>query len=112
MTSTQVQQLQYLKWCETSSKGMQPFTRPSSTKNILTGEVVNNVQVDKSLCCTKEDGVACAKSVDKRLRNKSSSIHSTISKIKLMSPKTALNLDSKADIKSETIKALMFIEYG
>ena len=64
------------------------------------------------LCCIKEGGVACAKFVDERLRNKSSLIHSTISKIKFMSPKTALNLDSKADIKSETIKALMFIEYG
>ena len=29
-----------------------------------------------------------------------------------MYPKTALNFDSKAHLKSETIKALMFIEYG
>ena len=38
-------------------------------------------------------------------------MHSTISKIKYTSPKTTLNLDSKADVKGETIKALMFIEY-
>ena len=39
-------------------------------------------------------------------------IDSTINKIKFTSPKTTLNLASKTDIKDETIKALMFIEYG
>ena len=43
---------------------------------------------------------------------KSLSIHSTISKIKFAAPKTTLNLVSKVDVKSETIKALMFIEYA
>ena len=36
----------------------------------------------------------------------------TISKVKFILPKTTLSLASKADIKDETIKALMFIEYG
>lgn len=81
-------------------------------KNILTGEIVTNVKVDQLLCCIKEGSAACAKFINDRLRKKSLSMHSTISKIKITSPKTTLNLDSKADVKGETIKALMFIEYG
>ena len=73
---------------------------------------MTNVNVDKLLSCIKEGSAACAKYIDDRLRNRSISIHSTISKIKFKSPKTTLKLASKADIKDETIKALMFIEYG
>ena len=43
---------------------------------------------------------------------KSLSIHSTISKIKFADPKTILNQASKVDVKGETIKAIMFIEYA
>ena len=89
-----------------------PLQDQVALKNILTGEIVTNINVDKLLCCMKEGGSACAKFIDDRLRNSSISIHSTISKIKFTSPKTTLNLDSKADIKDETIKALMFLEYG
>lgn len=77
-------------------------------KNILTGEIVTNVQVDKLLCCVSR---RAALLIDNRLK-KSLSIHSTISKIKFTSAKTTLKLDSKADVKGETIKTLMFIEYG
>ena len=59
-----------------------------------------------------EGDSVCAKFIDDCLRNKSVSILSTINKIKFTSPKATLNLDSKADIKDETIKALMFLEYG
>lgn len=61
--------------------------------------------------CIKEGSAACAKFIDNRLK-KSLSINSTISKIKFTSAKTTLKLDSKADVKGETIKTLMFIEYG
>jgi hypothetical protein len=81
-------------------------------KNVLTGEIVTSVKVDKLICCIKEGRNACAKFINNRLRKRSVSIHTTISKIKFTSPKTTLNLDSKADVKDETIKALMFIEYG
>ena len=64
-----------------------PLQDQVALENILTGEVVSNVQVDKLLCCMKEGGATCAKFVDEWLRNKSSSIHSTISKIKFMSPR-------------------------
>ncbi len=90
-----------------------PLQDQVALKNILTGEIVTNVQVDKLLCCFQEGSAAYAKYINDRLRKKSVSIHSTISKLKFKSPpKTTLNLESKADIKGETIKALMFIEYG
>ena len=81
-------------------------------KNILTGEIVTNVAVDKLLCCLEEGKAAYVKFINDRLRRKSLSIHSTINKIKFTIPKTTVNLDFKADISGETIKALMFIEYG
>jgi hypothetical protein len=81
-------------------------------KNILTGETVVNINIDKLLLCLKEGSSACAKFIDERLRNRSKSIHSTINKIKFASPKATFNVVSKVDIKEETIKALMFIEYG
>ncbi|KAJ4939550.1 hypothetical protein JOQ06_028998, partial [Pogonophryne albipinna] len=89
-----------------------PLQDQVALKNILTGGIVTNVDIDKLLCCMKEGSAACAKFIDERLRNRSISIHSTISKIKFTSPKTTLNLAPKVDIKDETIKALMFIEYG
>ena len=89
-----------------------PLQDQVALKNVLTGETVTNVNVDKLLCCIKEGSTACANFIDDRLRNRSISIHSTISKIKFTSPNTTLKLAPKADIKDETIKALMFIEYG
>ncbi|KAF3844532.1 hypothetical protein F7725_007695 [Dissostichus mawsoni] len=89
-----------------------PLQDQVALKNVLTGEIVTNVNVDKLLCCLTEGSAACAKFIDDRLRNRSISIHSTISRIKFRSPKTILKLTSKADIKDETIKALKFIEYG
>ena len=89
-----------------------PLQDQVALKNVLTGEIVTNVNVDKLLCCIKEGSTACANFIDDRLRNRSISIHSTISKIKFTSPNTTLKLAPKADIKDETIKALMFIEYG
>ena len=73
---------------------------------------MTSVKVNKLICCIKEGRNACAKFINEQLRKRSVSIHSTISKVKFKSPKTTLNLDVKADIKDETIKALMFIEYG
>ena len=89
---------------------MQSSQDQVALKNILTGEIVTSVKVDKLICCIKEGCNACAKFINERLKRRSVSIHSTISKVKFKSPKTTLNLDIKADIKDETIKALMFIE--
>ncbi len=81
-------------------------------KNILTGEVVTSVNVQKLLSCIEEGNIAYTKFISERLQKKALSIHATITKIRFVSPKATLNLDSKADIKGETIKALMYIEYG
>lgn len=89
-----------------------PLQDQAVLKNILIGEVVTTVKVDKLLCCIEEGSAAYAKFINDRLEKKSLSLHSTISKIKFTPSKTSLNLDLKADIKGETIKALMFIEYG
>ena len=70
---------------------------------------MTNVNIDKLICCMKEGHEAYANFINDRLRNKSVSIHSTISKIKFTPPKATLNLASTTDIKSETIKALMFL---
>ena len=50
--------------------------------------------------------------VEDRLSDKTLSIHSTITEIKHSAQKTTLKLESKIDVKSDTIRALMFIEYG
>ena len=89
-----------------------PLRDQATLKNILTGETVTNVNIDKFVCCMKEGHEAYANFIKDRLRNKSVSINSTISKIKFKPPKTALKLTSKTDVKSETIKALMFLVYG
>ncbi len=82
-----------------------PLQDQVALKNILTGEIVTNVQVDKLLCCFQEGSAAYAKYVNDRLRKTSVSIHSTISKLKFKSPpKTTLNLESKADIKGNATK--------
>ena len=89
-----------------------PLQDQVALKNVITGEIVTKVNVDKLVSCMKEGSAAYAKFIDDRLRNRSISIHSTISKIKFTSPSTTLNLAPKANIKDETIKSLMFIEYG
>ena len=89
-----------------------PLQDQVSLKNVLTGEIVTKVNVDQLVSCMTEGSAAYAKFIDDRLGNKSVSIHSTISKIKFTSPSITLNLAPKANIKDETIKALMFIEYG
>ena len=89
-----------------------PFLDLETLKNVLTGEIVSKVDVTKLLCCTKMGGGAFAEFVENRLRDKKVSIHSTISKIKYSSPHVSTHSASKTDIKDETIKALMFIEYG
>ena len=86
-----------------------PFLDLETLKNVLTGEIVSKVDV---LCCTKMGRGAFTEFVENRLRDKKVSIHSTISKIKYSSPQVSKHSTSKADIKDETIKALMFIEYG
>ena len=89
-----------------------PLQDQAELKNILTGEVVTNVKVDKLICCMREGHEAYTRFINDRLSKKSLSIHSTISKIKFAAPKTTLNVVSKVDVKSETIKTLMFIEYA
>ena len=72
---------------------------------------MTNVKVDKLICCVREGHVVYTRFINDQLSKMSLSIHSSISKIKFAAPKTTLNLVSKVDVKSETIKALMFIEY-
>ena len=79
--------------------------------NILMGEVVTNVEVNKLIRCMREGREAYTRFLSDRSK-KLLSIHSTISKIKFAAPKAILNQASKLDIKGETIKALMFIEYA
>jgi len=59
----------------------------------------------------KDGSTAYAKFIDEQLKRRPLSIHATINKIKYIAPKTA-STENKADVKGETIKALMFIEYG
>ena len=77
-----------------------PLQDHATLKNILTGEAVTNVNIDKLICCMKEGHEAYANFINDRLRNKSVSIHSTISKIKFTPPKATLNLASKTDGRS------------
>jgi hypothetical protein len=88
------------------------FLDLETLKNILTGEIVSKGDVSKLLCCTKIGGGASIEFVENRIQDKKVSIHSTISKIKYSSPQVSKHLSSKADIKDETIKTLMFIEYS
>ena len=89
-----------------------PMQDQAVLKNILTGEVVTNVKVDKLICCMREGHEAYTRFINDRLKQKLLSIHSTISKIKFAAPKTILNQASKVDVKGETIKAFMFMEYA
>jgi hypothetical protein len=66
--------------------------------------------VDMLLCCIKEG--TYAKFIKDRLRSKTVSIHSTISRVKLKTSRKTSRLTSKLDIKEETIKALMYVEYA
>ena len=89
-----------------------PFLDLVKLKNVVTGEIVFKVDVDKLLSCKEIGGNAFTEFVENRLRNKKVSIHATISKIKYSSPQVLKHSTTKTDIKGETIKALMFIEYG
>ena len=108
--STMVRMVQDIE--EYLLKVCNPLKDQAVLKNILTGEIVTNINVDKLLCCMKEGNIACTKFIDDRLRKKSLSIHSTISKIKYVNPNTSPNLNFKVETKNEIIKALMYIEYG
>lgn len=88
-----------------------PLKDQANLKNVITGEIVTNVEVSKLVSCLKDGSTAYAKFIDDRLKERSLSIHATISKIKYVPPKTA-SVEIKTDVKGETIKALMFIEYG
>ena len=81
-------------------------------KNVVTGEIVTEVNVDLMLRCMKEGSDAYAKFIQDRLRSKTTSIHSTISRMKLTASKKTSRSTSKLDIKEETIKALMYVEYA
>ena len=89
-----------------------PFLDLDRLKNVVTGEIVCKVDDSKLLGCKEIGGNAFTEFLENRLRDKKVSIHSTISKIKYSSPQVLTHSTSKADIKDETIKALMFIEYG
>ena len=81
-------------------------------KNVVTGEIVTEVNMDMLLCCVAEGTDVYAKFIEDRLRSKTTSIHSTISRIKFKTLKKTSRLTSKLDIKEETIKALMYVEYA
>ena len=81
-------------------------------KNVVTGKIVTKVNVDMLLRCIQEGTDAYAKFVQDRLRSKTTSIHSTISRVKLKTSKKTSRSISKLDIKEETIKALMYVEYA
>lgn len=88
-----------------------PLKDQANLKNVITGEIVTNVEVSKLVSCLKDGRTAYAKFIDDRLKKRSLSIHTTINKIKYVPPKTT-SVEIKADVKGETIKALMFIKYG
>ncbi len=81
-------------------------------KNVVTGEIVTEVNMDMLLCCVAEGTDVYAKFIEDQLRSKTTSIHSTISRIKFKTLKKTSRLTSKLDIKEETIKALMYVEYA
>ena len=64
-----------------------PLQDQTTLKNILTGEIVTDVSIDKLIDCMKEGHQACANFVNDRLRNKTASIHSTIAKSSLNPPR-------------------------
>jgi hypothetical protein len=88
-------------------KACSPFLDLETLKNVVTGETVCKVDVSKLLCCTTIGGAAFTEFIENRLQDKKVSIHSKISKIKYSSPQVSTHFTSKADIKDETIKALM-----
>ena len=81
-------------------------------KNVVTGKIVTEVNVDMLLRCIQEGTDAYAKFMQDRLRSKTTSIHSTISRVKLKTSKKTSRSISKLDINEETIKALMYVEYA
>ena len=94
------------------SKVCNPLQDQTVLKNILIGGVVTNVKVGKLIYCIREGHEAYTRFLNDRLKEKSLSMHSTISKIKFAAPKAILNQVSKLDTKGETIKAFMLIEYA
>ncbi len=80
------------------------FLQHEYVKNMVTGQVVTTVNVKMLLCCMKEGSNVHAKFVEDRLEKKTTSIHSTISRIKFTIPKETSRQASKVDIKDETIK--------
>ena len=88
------------------------FLQHEYVKNMVTGQVVTTVNVKMLLCCMKEGSNVHAKFVEDRLEKKTTSIHSTISRIKFTIPKETSRQASKVDIKDETIKALLHMEYA
>ena len=46
------------------SKVCSPLQDQAVLKNILTGEIVTNVKIDKLICCLKEGSDACAKFIN------------------------------------------------
>ena len=55
-----------------------------------------------------EGSNAHGKYVEDRIRNKTASIHATISRTKFNVPKETSRRASKVDVKDETIKALVY----
>ncbi len=63
------------------------FLQHEHVKNMVTGQVVTTVNVKMLMCCMKEGSNVHAKFVEDRLEKKTTSIHSTISRIKFTIPK-------------------------
>ena len=93
------------------SRVYNPLQDQTVLKNILTRGVVTNVKVGKLICCIREGHEAYTRFLNDRLKEKSLSIHSTISKLKFAASKAIFNQASKLDTKGETIKAFL-IEYA
>ena len=64
-----------------------PLQDQTVLENILTGEVVTNVKVDKLICCMREGWEAYTRFLNDRLKKKSLSMHSTINIIKFAASK-------------------------
>ena len=88
------------------------FLQHEHLKNMVTGQVVTAVNVKMLLSCMKEGSNAHGKYVEDRIRNKTASIHATISRTKFNVPKETSRRTSKVDVKDETIKALLYMEYA
>lgn len=88
------------------------FLQHEYLKNTVTGQVVTAVDVKMLLSCMKEGCNGHRKFIEDRMQNKTASIHSTISRTKFNIPKQTSRRASKVDVKDETIKALLYMEYA